>query len=90
MRIDQLEALASDMIGDGQTPDVFFVTREGNVILVTTDFDLAYDQWRQLPRTRESSLENRTWGCICTVEPKSDTSKRLIVIDDSAGFRRAA
>lgn len=90
MRIDQLEALASDMIGDGQTPDVFFVTRKGNVILVTTEFDVAYERWEQLPRNQESSLENRTWGCICTVEPESDDSKRLIVVDDSYSFRRAA
>ena len=31
MKINQLNSLACDMVGDGQTPNVFFVTLKGDV-----------------------------------------------------------
>lgn len=70
--ITELEELASKMIGDGKTPDVFFVSEQGKINLVTTDFELAYYRWQVLSRgcRMECALENRTYGTICAVEPE--------------------
>lgn len=82
------------MIGDGKTPDLFFVSsfeggrKSRGVILITRSFELAYTVWSNMPRTHESSLEGRRFGTICSVEPKDDDDKRLVRIDDSATFRR--
>ncbi len=94
MKIKELEKLASEMVGDGKLPHLFFVsTHEGGkksrgVILITRSFELAYMVWSNLPRTFESSLEGRKFGTICSVEPEEDGSKKLIVIDDSRMFRK--
>jgi hypothetical protein len=82
-RIELLEGLASQVIGDGQTPNLYFVTVQGNVVLVTREFDQAYDYWRYLPRNVETSLEDRLIGCICTTEPIEDGSTQLVTHDDS-------
>lgn len=93
-RIEALEALARDMVGDGEKPDVFFVTDEGRVVAIETDARRAYDRWRELaqrlPR-KESALENRTYGVLASVEPEDDSpSARLIVMDDFHDFDKAA
>jgi len=82
------------MVGDGRRPNIFFVTDEGNVVMVTLDFDAAYAHWRKLagraPRI-ESALEDRRWGTVASVEPESDDpGARLIIIDDSGEFLREA
>lgn len=93
-RIEALEAIARDMVGDGQTPDVFFVSDEGRIVAIETDAQRAYDRWRELaarsPR-KESALENRTYGVLASVEPKDDSpNARLVVLDDFQGFASAA
>jgi hypothetical protein len=85
-RCDELEKLATACIGDGKQPDLFFVSRKGNVQLVTTDFDLAYSVWRQSPSMVESALENRTYGVICSSEPEAYASSKLLWRDESRQF----
>jgi len=88
MKIEALEALARDMVGDGKFPDVFFVSCEPHgLLMITPDFFAAYQFWRQLPRNVETALENRTFGCICTTEPQEDGSTILVTYDDSESFR---
>ena len=87
MKIEQLEQLARDLIGDGKTPNIFFVTFSANVILITTDKFIAYEVWKKLPKSIESSLEDRRHGCICTTEPLEDDTRRLTTIDDFHNFR---
>lgn len=92
-KIEALQKLASELVGDGKSPDLFFVTDEGVTVTVTRSFDTAYQEWQSLssryPRI-ESALENRTFGVIASVEPDEDGSKRLIIIDDSDTFKKRA
>jgi hypothetical protein len=84
MRIKKLEELASEVIGDGLSPNLYFVTEEGRgVILVSRDFDAAYDCWRFLPRSIETTLEDRKFGVICSTQPEEEGSKKLRTYDDS-------
>ena len=96
MRIKSLEELARDMVGDGGSPNVFFVcTFEGKrksrgVIMITRDFQYAYECWSKLSRrNHESTLEDRKWGVICSVEPEVEGGKKLIIIDDNQAFLKA-
>lgn len=82
-RIDELEMLASSMIGDGQEPNVFFVTYKGDVVLVTTDGEVAHRMWQEMPRGVETSLEDRLYGVIASTEPDSDEpGAPLVSYDD--------
>lgn len=86
-KIQELQTLASDKIGDGKSPNLFFVTDEGIVVTVTRDFNLAYRQWLRLanqsPR-RECALEDRRAGTLASVEPCSDEKgARLEIHDDT-------
>ena len=88
MRIEPMEAIAREMVGDGQIPNVFFVSEFSNVdgpglVMVTRDFNAAYTFWQSLPRTCETSLEDRLVGVLCSTEPIEDGSKILRTIDDS-------
>lgn len=88
--IKQLNALATELVGDGQRPDLFFVTDQGNVVTVTTSARIAYDHWRQLAARRpmvECALESRQIGCVATIEPVEDGSPKLGVYDDSNMIR---
>jgi len=88
-KIRQLEELASEVIGDGGSPNLYFVTEAGRgVILVSRDFDVAYDHWRHMPRSIETSLEDRKIGTICSTQPVEDGSKELTTYDDSYYYHR--
>ncbi len=89
---DELNALATKYVGDDQKPDYFFVTDRGNVITITDSFNLAYEQWERLANRdpfQECALENRDFGVIASVEPESDGSSSLIIIDDSRMYSRS-
>jgi len=91
MKIKQLNQLATEMVGDGGKHNVFFVSLEGNVQLVTTDFWVAYEFWKSLtPRLsgKETMLEDRKWGVICDRSPIEDGSTKLQTWDDSESFLR--
>lgn len=88
-RIGALEQLASTFIGDGKTPDLFFVTINGIVVLVTQHYTTAYIHWRELTPilnpVNETSLENRTFGVIASLEPDEETGM-MDRMDNSAMF----
>ena len=90
-KIKRLQTLASDLVGDGKNPNLFFVTEQGITVTVTRDFDMAYRQWETMAHTYphiECALEDRKFGVICAVEPDMDNSKRMVRIDESAYFRK--
>jgi hypothetical protein len=96
MKINQLEKLASELVGDGKRPNLFFVSVAGEVRLIARDFDLAYDAWRGLPYScglsphAEVLLEDRLHGVICQTQlevERPDTGAKVrITIDDSKNF----
>ena len=90
-RIEQLEKLASSMVGDGKSPNIFFVGLRGNIIMVTTEFEDAYKKWQSISNQRkdQTALEDRKNGVLASVEPEDDTpGARLIRIDDSDFVRK--
>jgi hypothetical protein len=92
-KIDQLETLARDMIGDGQSPDLFFVTDRGQVVSVDVCALSAYGRFMALarrPEKHECALENRTFGVIASIEPIDDTpNARRVLCDDFRMFQRS-
>lgn len=84
-----LNGLARDLVGDGKTPNLYFVTDGSDVVAVVRSFTAAYRQWRSLAcctPLRECALEDRLFGVIANVAPEDDNSARLVVIDDSGMF----
>lgn len=76
------------MVGDGQSPNVFFVTDQGVVVTITRSFETAHKEWKVLSERSplvESALEDRKQGTICDVSPEDDGGK-LIRRDDSGWF----
>lgn len=87
MKINELNALANNFVGDNQKPNVFFVTENSDVTMITVNFDAAYDYWCALSQHIETTLEDRQWGVICSTEPFEDGGKELRTYDDSEEFR---
>jgi hypothetical protein len=89
IRIEALENIARTMVGDGGRPDLFIVCDRGVVVTITRQFDIAYHHWQELAERMplvESSIENRRYGVIASVEPIDDDSPKLVVRDDSHSF----
>jgi hypothetical protein len=86
--IKQLNTLARNMVGDGQKPNVYFVTVQGNSVLIATDFAQAYGYWRSLANSRtESALEDRQIGVIADAGYLNEGAPtRWEVRDDSRHF----
>lgn len=88
-RIKELEKLATNMVGDGKAPNVFFVSIQGRIILVTTDFAIAYNAWKHLDHKVEDCMEDRQYGVVCSTEPLDDPNDtKLYVHDDSHEYRQ--
>ena len=87
-KFPQLNKLASEMIGDGKTPNLFFVSYEGNIITVSISFHYAYEHWKTLAnmKDKECSLEDRKHGTIASIEQSEDNPHKLIKIDESFSF----
>jgi hypothetical protein len=93
---ERLNQLASELVGDGKSPNLYFVTEAGRVLTVTTDGRTAYLQWRALANRRiECGLEDREHGVVCSVEPgetgrlqRHDDYRRLTG-DDGLGYTAA-
>lgn len=81
LRIEELESLARVMVGDGKSPNVYFVGVEGNLLMITLDVVSAYRFWQSLAHGQrvETSLEDRKIGVIASVEPEEDGSQRLTI-----------
>lgn len=91
MKHKALNALATEMVGDGKSGNLFFVTDQGNVVTVSGDFKVAYGHWKQLAARRpliESALEDRHHGVIASVEPEDENGPGLVVFDDSYAMRK--
>jgi len=88
-KIEPLEALARDYVGDGKSPNLFFVTDQGTVVLISRDGETAYEAWRVLanraPRL-ECALEDRKTGVLASVEPTEDGGVHLSRYDDYHRF----
>ena len=90
MRITEMEALARDMVGDGKMPNVYFVSefskgKDGpGLVMISRDLNAAYTFWQSLPRTFETTLEDRLTGVLASTEPIEDGSKILRTWDDTA------
>jgi len=82
-RIESLENIARETVGDGKSPNLFFVSVEGNIGMITQDFLAAYRYWRDLPRNIETALEDRKTGTICDTTPIEDGSAILRTYDDA-------
>ena len=94
-KIKELDKLATEMVGDGKKPNVFFVTQKGKVTTITRHFEVAHREWRNFATQRtESALEDRLTGTIASagVEPVfdndgNDTGREAWrVYDDSTHF----
>lgn len=89
-KVARLETMARELIGDGRKPNLYFVTDEGAVVTVTRDLKVAYIHWCRLAwpagygvlPLKESALEDRRVGVLCSVEPEHDGSKHLCIHDD--------
>ena len=88
-KIKELQTLSADMIGDGKSPNLFFVNDQGVTVTITRDFDIAYAEWRKLAyfsSGQECALEDRKFGCIASVERGENNRKDII--DDSRVFNQ--
>jgi hypothetical protein len=85
LKIEMLQELARTVVGDNCDPNLFFVTDDSAVVMVTHDREAAYAHWRVLasrfPR-RECALEDRKTGVLACVEPESDELNARLVTRD--------
>ena len=91
-KIKELQELPVNMVGDGKSPNVFFVSEQGVITTVTRDFLVAYEAWKTLSYMtplRECMLEDRKIGVIASVEPIEDGSDKLVTRDDVYTFRKS-
>lgn len=94
-RVKELDKLATEMVGDGNKPNVFFVTHKGKVTTITRHFEVAHREWRKFAMQRmESALEDRLTGTIASagVEETFDhdgisQGRAWRVFDDSILFK---
>jgi len=81
-KIAQLEDLARDMVGDGQRPNLFFVTLEGSVWTITMSLRDAYASWKDVAtHTRNTTLEDRLHGIVASTYQDPET-RRWVIEDD--------
>jgi len=96
MKVEALNKLASEMVGDNGRTNVFFVTYEGNVVMITMLFEAAYTLWSNLKNAhKDCTLEDRKTSVIAEAglrpqfNPKTDNFDGPIdweVRDDSRHF----
>lgn len=77
--------MARKMVGDGKTPNLFFVTRDRVVITITRNFTTAYSQWKDIANYggHTACLEDRKNGVLCSYD-WDRTEGRFVRVDDSA------
>ena len=82
MKIKALDALATELVGDGKSPNLYFVSLAGTVIMVSRDGNAAHRFWKSLGRNVETALEDRCVGLLASTEPIEEGSKQLRTYDD--------
>lgn len=89
MKVKAMERYATERVGDGKTPNLYFVSQEGmGVVLISRFFDAAYTFWKTLPKLKTTSLEDRKFGVICSTERRSKGLYAYETVDNSALFRK--
>lgn len=83
-----MDKLATTTVGDGKSPNIYFVSKDAKVICMTTSYQLARKTWEDLPTNVETAMEDRKYGVIASNEPEEDGSKRLVRIADFRSFER--
>ena len=76
MRVKLLNDLARELVGDGKRPNLYFVTDQGDTVLIASDLEIAREAWGKLAARyplQECALEDRLYGVIASVEPVDDT-----------------
>jgi len=68
--VEELDALPVNMVGDSGTPNVFFVSADGHVMMITLDVVAAYRYWEALSigNRRPTALEDRQTGVLASVD----------------------
>lgn len=83
----ELDALATQLVGDGKAPNMFFVSLEGRgVITVTQDAHRAYNEWKRLAmqsKRLQPTLEDRVHGVLASVEPMDDENDTKLGVYDN-------
>lgn len=97
MNRTELDTLATKLVGDGKSPNLFFVSalaegstneEESIVLTVTNEIGVAYNHWRKLASScpsRMPMLEDRQYGVMASVDRNEDTGQ-LEVNEDSGQF----
>lgn len=97
MKIKQLNQLATEMVGDGKSKNIFFFTVKGDVQLIGIDIDVVYKAWTDFvmsnPRV-EAMIEDRKNGVVASAGMEevltdlnaANTVERWMVIDNSKRF----
>lgn len=90
MKIELLEAIARQLVGDGQRPNVYITTHKGLVVTVSRDRDTAYKHWHKLLESTsdECALEDRLHGVLASREPDEDHSRKMVTYDDIGASTR--
>ena len=89
MKVKAMERYATERVGDGKTPNLYFVSEEGmGVVLISRFFDTAYSFWRTLSKLKQTSLEDRKFGVICSTERRSKGLYAYETIDNSVQFKK--
>lgn len=77
---ERLNQLAAELISDGKSPNLYFVSEAGTVVTITTDRRIAYLHWRRLADEdpdRVCTLEDREHGMLASIEPNEDGQLRV-------------
>ena len=86
----ELQVLATELVGDGKRPNIFFVSIEGRTVVISLDFDVAYDAWAMFSDVgggvENTTLEDRQAGVIASIEPLEDGSGESVLVDNSETF----
>ena len=93
MKIEAMDKLATELVGDNGSPNLFFVSvdRQGTV-LVSREFEIAYQAWRNVSGVnvadpyQNAYLEDRQYGVIASAQKIG--SKGWEIIDDSSEVRK--
>lgn len=90
----ELDELAVNLVGDGNSPNLFFISRNNEdgqtatVITVTHDYNVAYSAWKMLATRCPSlcpTLEDREHGTIASIDRDEETG-RLVEHNDCNAF----
>ena len=64
MRVALLEQMARDLVGDGKSPNLYFVVQSSNVVCVTPNKDIARAVANALGEAQRVIIEDRRTGNV--------------------------